>query len=154
MLIREMKHAYLLLVFLAFFLVSSAVTIDETEVPTLAPNNTHPMTVSFLYINMCCIFLSLCFWVGFLCAMFWGTDSLPKIAKKHHTVSSYCSCVDDMRLGMSDSQSNDVIVYDKKVRKRRSSTREGSISDEFTGEFSPINSPYNSQKSFKCMIVY
>lgn len=50
-----------------------------------------------------CVGTSLCFWIGFLCSMFWGKDSLPKIAKKHHTVSSYCSCVEDMRLvGVSD----------------------------------------------------
>lgn len=65
--------------------------------------------------------------------MFWGKDSLSKIAKKHHTVSSYCSCVDDMRLvGVTDdfSTSTEDLEPSSTTRKRITRTRTNSIENE------------------------
>jgi len=79
-------------------------------------NNTHAFTVSFIYINAAYIATSLCFWIGFLFAMFWGTSSLSKISQKHHTVSSYCSSLEDMGLCISNTEASEELKKEKHVQ--------------------------------------
>jgi hypothetical protein len=71
--------------------------------------------------------------------MFWGKESLPKIAKKHHTVSSFCSNVDDLRLRKTwdnwmHVEHEDAHVSDSHHRGRPEGTTTNYAEEDFTGE--------------------